>query len=173
MIQWFIGKVSSDSEWQIRTDYNRVHPPLEIRGVRPPDTPDDTYEYAQGGSGSAYTSTSTYTSSYGTPAYPAASSSAGYSATPAYDTVLTFPGTYGPLTEGADGSASPRRYSTSSFPAPGYGNGTYGQDEGYMTGAYRPPERPRRRSRRRGDPEPEAEEARGDQFHDAYDIYDA
>jgi len=26
---WFIGKVHSRSEWQLGTDYNRVHPPLE------------------------------------------------------------------------------------------------------------------------------------------------
>jgi hypothetical protein len=25
--------VAPDSEWQIRTDYYRVHPPLELRGV--------------------------------------------------------------------------------------------------------------------------------------------
>ncbi|PMD49670.1 uncharacterized protein K444DRAFT_576831 [Hyaloscypha bicolor E] len=37
---WFIGKVSADSEWQIRTDFNRVHPPLAIKGVKPSDEPD-------------------------------------------------------------------------------------------------------------------------------------
>ncbi|KAH8751896.1 hypothetical protein BGZ57DRAFT_728116, partial [Hyaloscypha finlandica] len=35
---WFIGKVSADSEWQVRTGYNRVHPPLEIKAERPSDT---------------------------------------------------------------------------------------------------------------------------------------
>jgi hypothetical protein len=33
---WFIGKVHADSEWQLRTDYNRVHTPLEVTGAKPP-----------------------------------------------------------------------------------------------------------------------------------------
>ena len=40
---WFIGKVSSDSEWQLSTDYNRIHPPLENEGVPAPNTSDNTY----------------------------------------------------------------------------------------------------------------------------------
>ncbi|PMD40857.1 hypothetical protein L207DRAFT_346681 [Hyaloscypha variabilis F] len=32
---WFIGRISSDSEWQLRTDYNRIHPPLEVKGCSP------------------------------------------------------------------------------------------------------------------------------------------
>jgi hypothetical protein len=69
---WFIGKVSSDSEWQIRTDYNRIHPPLEIKGVPAPEMPDNTYRssavatnYAIGGGSAAYPESSTsYGSSY-------------------------------------------------------------------------------------------------------------
>jgi hypothetical protein len=51
---WFIGKISSDSEWQLRTDYNKVQPPLEIKGYRPPymtgDAEDnaDIYTYKEG-----------------------------------------------------------------------------------------------------------------------------
>jgi hypothetical protein len=41
---WFIGKVHDDSEWQLRRDYNEIHHPLEIKWVRPPDTPDNAYE---------------------------------------------------------------------------------------------------------------------------------
>jgi hypothetical protein len=72
---WFIGKVSADSEWQVRTDYNRVHPPLEIKeGVRPSDTVvDDASEHqreAEYGSASMYRSgyispTAPYTAPYG------------------------------------------------------------------------------------------------------------
>jgi Family of unknown function (DUF6590) len=41
----FIRKISSESERRIRKDYNRVHPPLEIKGS--PDTPDNTNGHAQ------------------------------------------------------------------------------------------------------------------------------
>ncbi len=85
--------MSSDSEWQIRTDYNRVHPPLEIKGVPPADIPEDTYEYAQGGtrggyypydsgsyqsasysSGSSYPSTTSYTPAPAATSYSKATS---------------------------------------------------------------------------------------------------
>jgi hypothetical protein len=97
---WFIGKVSSDSEWQIRTDYNRIHPPLEIKGVRPSDTPGDTYEHAGsatdyatgGGSASAdyYSSGSSSGTYYGrssnaaTATYPSSSYGSSYSLNPSY-----------------------------------------------------------------------------------------
>jgi hypothetical protein len=32
---WFIGRVHKNSEWQLGTDYNEVHPPLQARGVPP------------------------------------------------------------------------------------------------------------------------------------------
>jgi hypothetical protein len=38
---WFIGSIFSDFEWQLRTDYNRIHPPLEIKGFSPPGMSDD------------------------------------------------------------------------------------------------------------------------------------
>jgi hypothetical protein len=37
--------VHKNSEWQLGTDYNEVHPPLRARGVPPP--PDDTFALAQ------------------------------------------------------------------------------------------------------------------------------
>jgi hypothetical protein len=92
---WFIGKISSDSEWQIRTDYNRVHPPLEIKGVRPPDTPDDTYEHAA--SATDYTTGGGYSASAG---YYSGGSSGGtynggsYPTTATYDTYPS--SSYGP-----------------------------------------------------------------------------
>ncbi|KAN0095215.1 hypothetical protein V8E51_015926 [Hyaloscypha variabilis] len=39
---WFIGSISSDSEWQLRTDYNRVHPPLDVAECYPPDDLEDS-----------------------------------------------------------------------------------------------------------------------------------
>ncbi|KAH8762311.1 hypothetical protein F5882DRAFT_522842 [Hyaloscypha sp. PMI_1271] len=46
---WFIGKIHADSEWQVRTDYNRVNPPLEIKGSRPSGTAvDDASEHQRG-----------------------------------------------------------------------------------------------------------------------------
>ena len=108
---WFIGKISSGSEWQIRTDYNRIHPPLEIKGVRPSDTPDDTYEhagsvtdYATGGgssasadyySGSSSSSSGTYygrSSNAATATYSNSSYGSGYSLNPSYGAGY---GTYG------------------------------------------------------------------------------
>ncbi|KAE9369934.1 hypothetical protein N431DRAFT_305378, partial [Stipitochalara longipes BDJ] len=56
---WFIGKVSSDSEWQIRTDYNRVHPSLMLK--------DGGGGYSPGYSGGGVTSASSYTASYHSP----------------------------------------------------------------------------------------------------------
>jgi hypothetical protein len=69
---WFIGKISSDSEWQIRSDYNRIHPPLDIKGVPAPETPDNahwssavTSNYAISGGSSTYPGSSTsYESSH-------------------------------------------------------------------------------------------------------------
>jgi hypothetical protein len=40
---WFIGKVEKGSEWQLKTDYNRIHPPLDTRGL-PPSFSEDISE---------------------------------------------------------------------------------------------------------------------------------
>jgi hypothetical protein len=42
---WFIGKIHSNSEWQLGTDYNRVNPPLSTRGSPPEDAFDDGSTY--------------------------------------------------------------------------------------------------------------------------------
>lgn len=64
---WFIGKISDGSEWQFKTDYNRIHPALDVKGVPSSEAPDKTYRspaatnyYAIGGGSSAYPGSSTY-----------------------------------------------------------------------------------------------------------------
>ena len=47
---WFIGKVHEDSQWILSTDYNRVHPLLQPRGVPPEEQNSTTVTHAQGGS---------------------------------------------------------------------------------------------------------------------------
>ncbi|PVH81053.1 hypothetical protein DL98DRAFT_514958 [Cadophora sp. DSE1049] len=36
---WFIGRIARESEWYLATDFNRTHPPLEVRS-RPADDPE-------------------------------------------------------------------------------------------------------------------------------------
>lgn len=155
--------MSSDSEWQIRTDYNRVHPPLEIKGVPPADIPEDTYEHAQGGTrGSYYPYES---GSYPSASYPSsssypqttsyASSATGYSTAPStsYDMHETIPeeqheqesssATYPPY--GSPNASANAPYGDSST---GYDAGTYAASAtayaepsttaagGYGSGAY-------------------------------------
>jgi hypothetical protein len=99
---WFIGKIARDSERQIRTDYNRIHPPLEIKGVRPSDTPSDTYQhagsvtdYTTGGGSSAsadyYSGSSSSSGTYygrssnaATATYPSSSYGPSYGLNPSY-----------------------------------------------------------------------------------------
>ncbi|KAH7416798.1 hypothetical protein BKA64DRAFT_636196 [Cadophora sp. MPI-SDFR-AT-0126] len=47
---WFIGKVHEDSEWTLSTDYNRVHPLLQPRGVPPEEQTNTAVPHAGGGS---------------------------------------------------------------------------------------------------------------------------
>ncbi|KAH8752618.1 hypothetical protein BGZ57DRAFT_912532 [Hyaloscypha finlandica] len=113
---WFIGKVSSDSEWQVRTDYNRVHPPLEIKGVRPADTLDDTY-YATGGESLASTnyypgssSSGTYygrSSNAFTATYPSSSYGSSFSLNPAYGAGYGTYGSYSDVPANTVGYTSP------------------------------------------------------------------
>jgi len=51
---WFVGKVDKESEWQFVTNYNRVHAPIETKGLTLPPNPDETYMCAQGGESSSY-----------------------------------------------------------------------------------------------------------------------
>jgi hypothetical protein len=115
-MQWFIAKVSSDSEWQIRTDYNRVHPPLEIKGVRPAETAEDTTEHAGGG---------TYVAGY--TGYTAPYTPAPYSSSSAYPQ-SSQQGMYDHAPESHSTSAD--GYTNSYFPASssntGYSSGSYG-----------------------------------------------
>lgn len=121
-MQWFIGKISSDSEWQIRTDYNRVHPPLEIKGVRPADTADDTTEHTGGGThGSNYSGYTTYASatSYTAPyssssAYPQSSEQGTYERTPE---------SHGTSAEGYTNRYFPASSSNTGWSAGSYGSG--------------------------------------------------
>jgi hypothetical protein len=114
-MQWFIGKISSDSEWQIRTDYNRVHPPLEIKGVRPADTADDTTEHTGGGTyGSSY-------SGYTAPYASATSYTAPYSSSSAYPQ-SSEQGTYERTPE-SQGTYFPASSSNTSYSAGTYGSG--------------------------------------------------
>jgi hypothetical protein len=78
---WFIGKVSSDSEWQIRSDHNRIHPDLDIKGFPAPETPDNTHRssaattnYAIDGGSSGYPVSNPY---YGS-SYSMGSDNTGY-----------------------------------------------------------------------------------------------
>ena len=76
---WFVGKIHSDSEYQLTADYNLVHPPMASRGQPPTSAPEHVYEYAEGAAGSyqSQTSQSLYTApvgGYTTSDYPATSS---------------------------------------------------------------------------------------------------
>ncbi|KAN0095172.1 hypothetical protein V8E51_015883 [Hyaloscypha variabilis] len=146
---WFIGRVSSDSEWQIRTDYNRVHPPLEVKGVQPPhDTPEDTYEYAGGGTGTSGYGPSyqgyaaSYAGSYAAnPAYPAATGNAQYSASYTAPQPTSGHTAYGSPQGGGYAASTgtthnPYFPASSNYQAPtdthstGYSTGHYGSSEG-------------------------------------------
>jgi hypothetical protein len=129
---WFIGKISSDSEWQIRTDYNRVHPPLEIKGVRPPDIPDDTYEHVA--SAIDYTTGGGYSASAGY--YSGGSSGGTYNGGSSYPSTATYDAypssSYGP-SYGSYGNGSYADYTTPQQTTyggePGIGfNGDPGED---------------------------------------------
>ena len=62
---WFIGRISSDSEWRLRTDFNKVHSPLEIKGYRPPDMTDDAEDDAEDNAEAyTYNLAPTYTDPY-------------------------------------------------------------------------------------------------------------
>ena len=120
-MQWFIGKISSDSEWQIRTDYNRVHPPLEIKGVRPADTADDTTEHTGGGtygssySGYPYASATSYTAPY--------SSSSAYPQSSEQGTYERAPESHGTSAEGYTNQYFPASSSNTGWSAGSYGSG--------------------------------------------------
>jgi len=132
--------VSSDSEWQIRTDYNRVHPPLEIKGVPPADVPEDTFEHVHGGNRGGY-------SSYGAGSYPSASYSSGssYPQTASYASSATGYSTAPSTSYDVHGTIPEHEHEQESSSAtyPSYGspiasaNAPYGDSStGYDAGAY-------------------------------------
>jgi hypothetical protein len=146
-MQWFIGKVSSDSEWQIRTDYNRVHPPLEIKGVRPADTADDTTEHTGGGTyGTGYPgytapyTSATYTTPYG--------SSSAYTQSSGQSTYEHPPESHGNTAEGYTNPYFPASSPNTSYSTPSYNSdgaayntagtsttmGEYGTSDYYASG---------------------------------------
>ncbi|PMD40903.1 hypothetical protein L207DRAFT_347188 [Hyaloscypha variabilis F] len=137
---WFIGKVSSDSEWQIRTDYNRVHPPLDLRGLQPPpDGQDELFDYAGGGAaGTEYaTSYAGYTTPYASPytsntAYPAASGNVPYTASYATAQPSSGHDTYGSPHEGGYATSTSTTHNpyfpaSSTYQAPGESHGSSSQ----------------------------------------------
>jgi hypothetical protein len=90
---WFIGKVHSRSEWQLGADYNRVHPPLEPRGIPPDDRADNDGYHGGNGSGYYPSTYSTGSSAYpSTTSYPNPISSYGSNPSP-YGSPLTGTGT--------------------------------------------------------------------------------
>jgi hypothetical protein len=117
---WFIGKVSSDSEWQIKTDYNRVHPPLETRGIYSSHTSD------RGDSGPSY-------DGYRSPNFYGSSTSYG----PAYPTTGTPSSTYGPPQGYGEASVQPSANYTNPYynSSQGASQGSYGDESHYPAGS--------------------------------------
>jgi hypothetical protein len=105
---WFIGKIHADFEWKVRTDYNRVHPPLEIKAERPSDTVVDDASEHQGGA--ANETASIYRSGYTSHTDPNATPP-GYS--PAYSQSPEL-GKYEHAEEGSSVSAG--KYANPYFP---------------------------------------------------------
>lgn len=159
---WFIGKVSSDSEWQIRSDHNRIHPVPDIKGFPAPETPDNTHRssaattnYAIDGGSSGYPVSNPY---YGS-SYSMGSANTGYydnGSSDAHRTSYDDPA----LSSGSSYSSAPL-YSTSEssydrreYHSRGYQASVEGMDHGgYSSNGYAEHSSQRKKGKYRGEPE--------------------
>ncbi|KAN0102260.1 hypothetical protein V8E51_012770 [Hyaloscypha variabilis] len=113
---WFIGRVSSESEWQVRTDYNRVHPPLETREIYSSHTSD------RGDSGLSNVNPNPY---YSSTSYESA-----------YPTTGTASSTYGPPQGYGEASVQPSASYTNPYyiSSQGTSQSSYGDESHYPAG---------------------------------------